>query len=120
MAFEYPPGIALLVHRLPRLLLPPASVYILLHTLGAASIISIPLWLQIILCLLSLPATFTISVIYKDYVDKKDAHAMGAVLPPMVKTRWIGGLDTLFKIAQNFKTGYIGLKALCVSIGGVR
>ena len=108
MAFEFPPGIVLLINRLPRLLLPPASVYLLIRILSTTSITLIPRWLQIALYIISLPGVFSGSI-YTNYANERAASAVGAVIPPKVKSKWIGGLDLLVKDAQNFKSGYLGV-----------
>ncbi|EGO04179.1 hypothetical protein SERLA73DRAFT_173607 [Serpula lacrymans var. lacrymans S7.3] len=108
MAIQLPPGIILIFRRLPRLLLPPVSIYILLRVCDAVLDVSVPYWLQFLAYILSIPLTPMVSVIYTDYVDSREAAARGAVLPPRATSKWPAGLDILLRMVANSKTGYMG------------
>ena len=99
-----PPGPAYLARRLPRLLLVPLSFYFAAARLFPQTH-SVVLAL---LSLLSLPAVFTASVLYKDYVNQRRAAALGAVLPPRIRSKWPGGFSTLKTLVRSFQMGTPG------------
>ncbi|KAH7930343.1 cytochrome P450 [Leucogyrophana mollusca] len=105
---EIPPGIVYLVQNLPRFLLPAALVYGANRLSQAVLGTSIPAGLRIPSYLLSLPLAFTLSILYSEYDEKRQATARGAVLVPRAHSKWPGGLDILARLVENFKSGYLG------------
>ncbi|KAJ7926709.1 cytochrome P450 [Mycena leptocephala] len=91
-----PPGPVYLAKQLPRILAPPVAVYCtkLVAELCFQDLI-VPTWLTTIACVFSGPALLTVIVQYRDYQIRRQAAALGAVLPPTVPNS-IGGLHMLF------------------------
>jgi hypothetical protein len=104
MDFRVPPGLVYLSKRLPRLLLLPVSVYLIV----LANHVQISQWLLVLLSVFSLPVAFTVSVLYTDYVNQRRAAALGAVLPSRLSSKWPGGFSTLKAMVNNFKMGKHG------------
>jgi hypothetical protein len=99
-----PPGPIYLARRLPRLLLLPIFVY-----LGAARLFpQTSSAVLVLLSVLSVPAALTAAVHYKDYVNQRRAAALGAVLPPRIRSKWPGGFSTLKTMVQSFQMGTPG------------
>lgn len=114
---ELPPGIVFIVYNLPRILLPPALAYSGIRIWDIVFAIPFPEWLRIPLYLFSLPLALTCSVFYADWRDRRQAALHGAVLAPRATSRWPGGLDTLARNVQNFRSGYMGMSkwTICLS-----
>ncbi|KAI5119720.1 hypothetical protein M0805_001433 [Coniferiporia weirii] len=103
-----PPGINLLLAVVRRLLahsLPPAAV-----VCASAALLDydfgLPYWLWMLLLMLSMPFVMTGKIIWSNLRNKWEARTFGAVPPPVVKSYWPGGIDTLFSVLQNDKKGY--------------
>lgn len=102
------PGFAYTIQRLPHLLLPPAIVY------GAQKVaqyqfdIILPTWVLIVASVLSLPLSLTLRILLVDLKQSRGAAAHGAVLPPQVPDRSLGGMHLLSRILDNVKNGYPG------------
>ncbi|KAJ7292238.1 cytochrome P450 [Mycena rebaudengoi] len=102
-----PPGIIYLGGLLPKALAPAFVVYcinwLVLHFLGYST----PPWVAAACYLLSFPATVTAVVQYKDYIIRRDARALGAVLCPALPGS-IGGINILRTAAHNYALAYPG------------
>jgi hypothetical protein len=105
----YPPGVIYLFHRLPRLLILPAVVYIACRLLSLH--VHIQAWAVALLSVLSLPVAPTLSILYTDYINYQRADAVGAVLPPLMPNKWPGGFSHLKTLVTNFKRGHPGTVA---------
>ncbi|KAG9317011.1 cytochrome P450 [Chiua virens] len=105
---ELPPGIVFIVANAPRIVLLPALTLCGIKFLETFHSVSIPIWLQLCLCVASFPLVFAYSVVYADYRNQRDAATNGAVLAPLVPSKWPGGLDLLFSSLNDFKNGYLG------------
>jgi hypothetical protein len=103
-----PPGIIYLGHNLHYLVIPPACVYTINLLIEEAFGFHVPGWLIIVASVLAFPIAFTAIVFYKLHVDKREAAAHGAVLPPCPPDKSIGGYKTLLRGMAHSKTGYIG------------
>jgi hypothetical protein len=105
-----PPGIIYLGGLLPKALAPAFVVYcinwLVLHFLGYST----PPWVAAACYLLSFPATVTAVVQYKDYIIRRDARALGAVLCPALPGS-IGGINILRTAAHNYALAYPGTSA---------
>lgn len=91
-----PPGPVYLAKQLPRILAPPVAIYCtkLVAELCFQDLV-VPTWLTTIACVFSGPALLTVIVQYRDYQIRRQAAALGAVLPPTVPNSF-GGLNMLF------------------------
>ena len=103
-----PPGPIYLAHRLPSLLVPPFSVYLLNRVLSSYFNISLPSWAVIVSAISAVPLGAIIRFSCIDYINRKNAAALGAVLPPYVKDKYPFGLGILTETVNNLKTGYPG------------
>ncbi|KAF7353448.1 Cytochrome P450 [Mycena sanguinolenta] len=89
------PGIGYLATQLPRILTPPLLVYCAKLVTELRLGIIVPTWLTTLACVLSGPAVLTVVVQYRDYQNRRQAAAHGAIIPPAVPGS-IGGLNMLF------------------------
>ncbi|KAL4075543.1 cytochrome P450 [Scleroderma citrinum] len=103
-----PPGIVYLARRLHRLALPPVLVYVGTRVWTVVFVKHIPGWVTTPAYIFSIPVALACSILYKDFQDRRQAALRGAVLAPSVKSKWIGGIDTLLSIAGGFGKEWIG------------
>lgn len=104
-----PPGLVYLYQQSPRLILPPA--FVLLCYKLSRSCLNVPelhAWFLVLAMLFSLPLSLSLSVVYADYVNERDAAKQGARLPPQVHGKLPFGLSLLAAGVKNFKRGYPG------------
>ncbi|KAF8665619.1 hypothetical protein AX16_000075 [Volvariella volvacea WC 439] len=103
-----PPGFYWCLTQLPSLILPPTLV--LLANKIAASFwgTAIPLWALIVALFLSFPAVLFVQVQYSDWVNRREAARLGAVIAPHVPSKLPGGVSFLLESIKNYKTGYPG------------
>lgn len=106
---ELPPGITFVTANAPRIVLPPAITLCGIKLLGTFSNVSMPILLQLSLCLASFPLALACSVVYANFRDKRQAAMNGAILAPRVPSKWPGGLDLLLASTQNLRSGYMGM-----------
>ncbi len=109
-----PPGFVYLGQRLPRLVTPPALVYLVLYGLRTYLQVMVNPWLAFVAYALCLPTALTIQVQYINYLDYRAARAHCAIMPPRTADPTPGGVATLFRSIQNFKTAYPGLLSVLV------
>ncbi|GBE87187.1 cytochrom P450 [Sparassis latifolia] len=100
---SFPPGLAYLFRNLPNLLLPPAVVLVANLAVREMYGLIVPIWLFTLACIFSFPLALFVVVQWTDYVDRRDAAAHGAVLPPIVKAKLIAGLDILLEQKRTFQ-----------------
>ena len=105
---QAPPGLVYLASNAPHLLLPPSIVYILIHAAQRQCNAHAPLWLVIVLCVLSWPCAVFLYVQWKDHNIRKRAAARGATLPPSVASKQLGGYDLVKAYAQEVQSHIIG------------
>lgn len=103
-----PPGPLYLANRLPSLLVPLFSVHLLNRVLGSRFHIYLPTWAVIVSVVLAIPLGITIKFSCIDFINRRNAAALGAVLPPRVKDKYPFGLGLLIDSISNLKTGYPG------------
>ncbi|KAG5719961.1 Cytochrome P450 52A3 [Termitomyces sp. T112] len=103
-----PPGPIYLANRLPPLLVPLFSVYLLNRVLSSYFYISLPIWAMVISTISTVPLSVIIRFACIDFINRRNAAALGAVLPPHVKDKYPLGLGTLIESINNLKTGYPG------------
>ncbi|EIW81931.1 cytochrome P450 monooxygenase pc-2 [Coniophora puteana RWD-64-598 SS2] len=103
-----PPGFVWIIRNTPRFLVPPAATYVALRLLRERQQLTLPTWLNVIACILSLPASFILSFFYANFRDARAAAARGAVLAPVAPYKLPGAIDKVGALAKSFTTGYIG------------
>ncbi|KDQ56219.1 hypothetical protein JAAARDRAFT_70562 [Jaapia argillacea MUCL 33604] len=105
---ETPPGFIFLFKNLPRLLSPPALLY--LGNVAARDMfgVELPSWLVAIACIISPVLALSLSTLWDDYKNRRDASALNAIMAPFVESKSPGGFDLLSRIITNFKDGYPG------------
>ncbi|PSR74782.1 hypothetical protein PHLCEN_2v9579, partial [Hermanssonia centrifuga] len=108
MSITLPPGFKLLLSILPRALLPPTLV--LVATKLIRSHLELPSWLVFLSSVLSLPVMFTMSLYWKDWMNRRAARAQGAVMPPMISGRLPGSVDLLKVIKQDHECRFPGYR----------
>jgi hypothetical protein len=109
-----PPGIVYLGLHLHHFILPPACVYVFDRLARDVLNIHTSRWAFILGSLLAFPIAFTFNVLYKSYVNQRAAAACGAVLPPQLPVKYIGGLDILRANLLQDKSGYIGKEVVLI------
>ena len=105
---ELPPGIAYIAANAHRVVLPPAIAFYGINLYSTFFNVSMPIWLQLPLCLLSLQLALSSSTLYANFRDQRQAAMNGAILAPRVPSKWPGGLDILLPNVRNFRRGYLG------------
>ncbi|KAL4063269.1 cytochrome P450 [Scleroderma yunnanense] len=103
-----PPGISYLARRIHCLALPPALVYLGTRVWLFVFVGPLPTCVKIPAYIFSVPIALACTVLYKDIRDMRQAALRGAVLAPRVKSRWLGGIDTLLSLTRSFGKGWIG------------
>ncbi|KAF8654871.1 hypothetical protein AX16_003332 [Volvariella volvacea WC 439] len=105
---EIPPGFIYIGQNLPRILTPPACVFVLdllvKNCLGCA----LSEWQCHWAYALSFPVALFVKVQWRDYVDRRTARALGAEPIPRIPDRTPGGIALLMASVKNGKTGYPG------------
>lgn len=109
---ELPPGIAFIVTNTHRIVLPPAIALCGIKLWATLYNVSMPIWLQLSLCVASFPLVLACSGAYADYRDRRQAALNGAILAPRAPTKWPGGLDLLLAMTRNLRSGYLGTYGL--------
>ncbi|EIW81955.1 cytochrome P450 [Coniophora puteana RWD-64-598 SS2] len=107
MSWSIPPGFVWIALNLPRLLLAPTLAYGALRVLRTHSAVHLPTWLNVIICIGSLPVVFTLNVLYSDWRIARDAAARGAVLPPAPPTKLPGGIERLLQASRRVTANYV-------------
>ena len=92
-----PPGLLYLAPLVPQLLAPPTVVYLASYLARNHLGVVLPAWTVVLTYVLCWPLALTVYVQWRDFKLSRDAAALGAVLPPMVETKRIGGMDLLKK-----------------------
>ncbi|KAJ7839867.1 cytochrome P450 [Mycena olivaceomarginata] len=99
-----PPGIIYLSKQLPRILAPPLVVFCAKLVAELRFGIVVPAWLAALAYVLSGPAVLMVIVQYRDYQDRRQAAAHGAIMPPSVPG-YIGGINMLFMKNEDMYPG---------------
>ncbi|KAJ7140381.1 cytochrome P450 [Mycena filopes] len=102
-----PPGVLFLASILPALLAPPLLTTGLFVFLKHFHSVWVPTWFVVLLSILSIPAAFTAQVQYRDYTHRRDAAALGAILPPELECGF-GGISTVIRSVRDVAIGYPG------------
>ncbi|KAJ7023596.1 cytochrome P450 [Mycena alexandri] len=115
---DMPPGVAFIASILPALFAPPIFTVGLLIFLQEFHSVSVPTWAAIILSILSIPGALTLQIQYRDYTHRRDAAALGAVLPPELDSGF-GGISTVLRSVRDVAVGFPGqlLSQRCDEIG---
>lgn len=103
-----PPGALYLAPRVPQLLAPPAAVYATSYVARTHFSVPTPTWVLAIAYVLCYPLALTAYIQWRDFKIARDAAAAGAVMPPVVEARWIGGLDLMRKAGSDFDQHILG------------
>jgi len=104
-----PPGVKYTLQGLPNTLVAPALVLVSAMLARNHLHIFLPIWAVIVAAGLSLPIGWLVKVKYRDWVDARDAAALGAVMPPVVYDPWPGSLSLFRMAVDDFKNGYAGV-----------
>ncbi|KAJ6591285.1 cytochrome P450 [Mycena vulgaris] len=99
-----PPGVLYLSRQLPRVLAPPILVFCVKLVAERRFGIVVPAWLAAVAYFLSGPAVLTVIVQWRDYQDRRQAAAHGAIMPPGVPG-YIGGINMLFMKNEDMYPG---------------
>ncbi|KAJ6614110.1 cytochrome P450 monooxygenase pc-3 [Mycena sp. CBHHK59/15] len=100
------PGVAFLARISPRILGLPVALGFGLSQLCKQLGLPTPTWLLVIFAIASLPLYVTVSVILRDFRDRRAAAALGARLVPVVMGKSIGSIDILKEMRFNRAFGY--------------
>jgi len=57
---------------------------------------------------LAIPIITTVRVVWAQIKKRRRAAALGAQVVPMVSGKWLGNLDVLIQLVNNFRYGYPG------------
>ena len=115
MHSRVPPGLIYLSSSLPQVVLPPAFVYIVSFVVRSLYAGHIPLWATALAYALSWPLAIFAYIQVRDWKMGSEAQAMGAVLPPLVESKRIGGLDLVKTISQDLETHIFGMLTMIPS-----
>ncbi|KII89804.1 hypothetical protein PLICRDRAFT_39976 [Plicaturopsis crispa FD-325 SS-3] len=99
-----PPGPKYLASRLPRILPPPVTTYIVTSLLWPNA----SRWLLVLSALLSFPVLLTFNFFWTSWRNNREARKLGAVLIPKIEDSRLGGRTILAKMIENAESGYIG------------
>lgn len=104
------PGLRYLGRYLHRLITPVIATVLLLSYLEIRTPTLHTSWpIKAWLGLLSIPLAFAVQLQYRDYLNRRAAIRLHAVIPPRVGDPTPGGLRTVMSIAKSFAVGqYIG------------
>lgn len=89
---------------LPLLLGPPSVIY----ALTQISSVNLPWYATVSLYFGSLPLALACWIRWVIWQDERNATRLGAVLPPKVCDKSIGGGNILKNMVDNFRHGYLG------------
>lgn len=68
----------------------------------------VPTSLFVVISVVSLPGLITCRVLFRTWKHNREAAKLGARIAPKVKGKWIGNLDILWQMMDNYWTGYPG------------
>ena len=116
-----PPGPTYLIKNLGNIVVPPLIAFAVVkatqHYRESFSIrIDVPTYALVIAMVFSFPLSLFLKTWIQDWKDKREAKRHGAVLPPIVKSRWPAGLDLLLNGIKRAPTEYTGIPLLRVLI----
>lgn len=104
---ELPPGLVYLAQKLPAIFAPAAFVYLLNAVLTLIDV-RISTWLLGVAYASSLPVTFAVKVIYKDFIDHRNARALRAWIPLLPPGASWSGIGPMLNAAKEVKDNYPG------------
>ncbi|KAJ7274425.1 cytochrome P450 [Mycena haematopus] len=96
----FSPGALFLVRSLPKLTLPSGAAYL------ATSYLELPRWVCIVAFVSASPVWLGVRSVYRNFVEEREMHALGAVRVPEVKGKWPGNLDLVVGRLKQGKDGY--------------
>ncbi|KAH9914218.1 cytochrome P450 [Fomitopsis serialis] len=102
------PPVFYLISGLWPLLLPPVVLSVLAHVAKDQTGFALPTPVVVVLCILSIPATFVTVNFIVMRAQMQRAAKFGSALPPQWEGKWIGNLDVLIRFLKAWKEGYIG------------
>ncbi|KIP04058.1 hypothetical protein PHLGIDRAFT_129763 [Phlebiopsis gigantea 11061_1 CR5-6] len=105
-----PPGALYLAPRVPQLLAPPAAVYATSYVARTHFSVPTPTWVLAIAYVLCYPLALAAYIQWRDFTIARDAAAAGAVMPPVVEAKWIGGLDLMRRAGSDFDQHILGYR----------
>lgn len=110
-----PPGLLYVLPRIPQLLAAPAAVYVASHVARTQFGVTAPTWLLVLAYVLCWPIALTLYIQWRDYKISREAAAAGAVLPPAVEAKYLGGLDLIGRATKDFDAHIMGACISCFS-----
>ena len=99
------PGLSYLLRLLPVFVLYPLLTFTALRYVSQRSQYSIPISLQAVLSILSLPATFFVSQTLTGIRNTLRARSIGAVIPPQVRDSSFGVVAKLRRMVTDYPSG---------------
>ncbi|PIL35071.1 cytochrome P450 [Ganoderma sinense ZZ0214-1] len=101
-----PPGPRYLLRQVPQLALPPLLALGILRIFSANLSSSLPLFVRALAIALSCPLASIVLVQWRVWTNKRNAAAMGAVMPEEVAHKLPGSLDLVLKMFETDKALY--------------
>lgn len=71
--------------------------------------VHVPTYALVIAMFFSFPLSLFLKTLIQDWKDEREAKRHGAVLPPIVKSKWPAGLDLLLNGIKKAPTEYTGI-----------
>jgi hypothetical protein len=102
------PNTDILLRFLLNLAVPPSLVLLASGIVVSQHAIDIPTWLVAVAALLSSPSVFATRVFWSQLCIRREATAIGAVLPKVCPGKLPGNIDTLYNMMDEFNNGYPG------------
>ncbi|GJE84276.1 cytochrome P450 pc-3 [Phanerochaete sordida] len=108
-SLELPEPLALriIAYELYYILTPVLPAALALVLLQRWTDVALPTWAVAALALLSLPVAHAITIYRNQWVMARKAARMGAVLPPRLAGKWLGGIDLLVQLTDSFENGFL-------------
>lgn len=102
------PGVIFLLRTFPHLLVAPGVVLALDLLRRRFLDLDIPIWVLILIYLLSWPLQLFIIVQWHDFVTRMEARKRGAQLPPVIKLKSFGNYESIKHFEEMRAHGYLG------------
>lgn len=109
---NWPPGLLMLAHIIPKLAFPP----ILVLVVHQYSFCELPNFIWFLAYLLVTPSIHIASRILRHFQDEAEMKRLGARKVPQVHSSWPGGLDLVWVTVKSFTDGYPGTLSLVFTI----
>lgn len=103
------PGLILISQNFHRFLAVPSLVYLSSYLAHDYLGFSLPTEVVISLCVLSGPTSFMLGSLWSYYRNLKDAAAQGAILPPLLPSKWPGSFDLAAQVKKAVENHFPGM-----------